>query len=162
MSWEEKLVFFAFRIHRLRKHFNLGVQLKGLWFWVFQWLLPEAVSDSSQYQLVLIVPRSTSVCSCSLLAAALARQELLYCDFLHLPAQHPICVGQKPQVGKETTIWEKTFTGPNVATLYGNTGRCLSMDWKAALLSGFVARNGHMLACVIQMKVCISTNHSKV
>lgn len=38
------------------------------------WLLSAAASDSSQCQLVLKVPRPVSVCSCSLLAAGLARQ----------------------------------------------------------------------------------------
>lgn len=38
------------------------------------WLLSAAASDSSQCQLVLKVPRPVSVCSCSRLAAGLARQ----------------------------------------------------------------------------------------
>lgn len=34
MSWEEKFVFLGCRSHRLREHFNLGIQIGGLWSWV--------------------------------------------------------------------------------------------------------------------------------
>lgn len=68
MSWEEKFAFLGCRSQRLREHFNLGIQIGGLWSWVCQWLLSEVVRDSSQCQLVLKVPRPASVCSCSLLA----------------------------------------------------------------------------------------------
>jgi hypothetical protein len=64
----------------------------------------------------------------------------------------------KPKVGKEKTIQEKSFIGPDVAIPEVSTSGCLPADSKNELNSLVTSRRGYG----IQIKEHICTNHCTV